>query len=176
MAFFIGIFVCVYHGTEELFLIPKICFEKLHPVNIGPWLMIACFAPLWIFVLGFIDINPIMRRRHKKPARTIIESLSNHRCWDKQTTDLRWNHGALPSPITVTPSAADFPIDSSHSPIKYHCHDWFYDHSNIFHSSLASVEMAMAALDWCCGLVLPSHPMWWWPLPQLVSIRRVGPI
>lgn len=160
MAFFIGIFVCVYHGTEELFLIPKICFEKLHPVNIGPWLMIACFAPLWIFVLGFIDINPIMRRRHKKPERTIIESLSNHRCWDKQTTDLRWNHGgALPSPITVTPSAADVPRDSSHSPIKYHCHDWFYDHSNIFHSSLASVEIAMAALDWCCGLVLPSHPM-----------------
>ena len=147
------------HGTEELFLIPKICFEKLHPVNIGPWLMIACFAPLWIFVLGFIDINPIMRRSHKKPVRTIIESLSNHRCWDKQTTDLRWNHGALPSPITVTPSAADFPRDSSHSPIKYHCHDWFYDHSNIF--IWASVESWQSALKhnvvvWCCHHILCS--------------------
>ena len=28
--------------------------------------MISCFALLWIFVLGFIGINPIMRRKNKK--------------------------------------------------------------------------------------------------------------
>lgn len=108
-----------------------------------------------------------MRRKHKKLEdyyRLVIKPQMLGQ------TNLRsvmeWlDHGALPSPITVTPSASDFPRDSSHSLIKYHSHDWFYDQRYLFRGSQPCLT-GNGNLPWNSVVVWCCHP---WPSWSVLS-------
>ena len=121
-----------------------------------------------------------MRRKHKKLEdyyRLVIKPQMLGQ------TNLRsvmeWlDHGALPSPITVTPSASDFPRDSSHSLIKYHSHDWFYDqHRYLFRGSQPCFT-GNGNLPWNSAVVWCCHPWPSWSVPgwpHLTPVSRVTP-